>query len=94
MNTSATCPKCGASLPADAPAGLCPQCLLAAGLAEPSQAAGVPTTDQPPAGRFVSPTPADSPRSFPNWKSWNSSAPAAWAPCTRPARSTLTASWP
>jgi NMD protein affecting ribosome stability and mRNA decay len=33
MHTSATCPKCGAVVPADAPAGLCPQCLLAAGLA-------------------------------------------------------------
>mgnify|MGYP000073683113 CR=1 FL=1 len=65
MNTSATCPKCGAGLPADAPAGLCPQCLLAAGLAESSQAAGVPTTDQPPAGRFVPPTPAELAPLFP-----------------------------
>jgi NMD protein affecting ribosome stability and mRNA decay len=33
MNTSATCPKCGEVLSADAPGGLCPQCLLEAGLA-------------------------------------------------------------
>ncbi|MEQ2007932.1 MAG: protein kinase [Limisphaerales bacterium] len=29
MNPTRTCPKCGAPLPADAPAGHCPQCLLA-----------------------------------------------------------------
>src|SRR5579875_1233382 len=65
MPETATCPKCGAVLPADAPGGLCPQCLLAAGLAGPSQAAGVPTTDQPPAGRFVPPTPAELAPAFP-----------------------------
>gem|GEM_PF-2307067 len=41
MNTAATCPKCGAVVPADAPGGLCPQCLLAACLARSSRAARV-----------------------------------------------------
>ena len=37
MNTANTCPQCHTPLPADAPAGLCPRCLIrsAAGLAEP-----------------------------------------------------------
>src|SRR5436190_20182976 len=32
MNLAQTCPACGATLPADAPRGICPKCLLAAGL--------------------------------------------------------------
>jgi tetratricopeptide (TPR) repeat protein len=48
MHTAATCPKCGAVVPADAPAGLCPQCLLAAGLAAPSSQACLSSSDQPP----------------------------------------------
>ncbi|MFP6693008.1 MAG: protein kinase, partial [Pirellulales bacterium] len=32
MTESTSCPKCGKVLPADAPAGVCPKCLLAAGL--------------------------------------------------------------
>lgn len=32
MSNPATCPECGAPLPADAPAGVCPKCLLEAGL--------------------------------------------------------------
>ena len=48
MNTAATCPKCGAVVPADAPAGLCPQCLLDAGLAESSSQAREPSSDRPP----------------------------------------------
>ena len=33
MNTTQSCPQCGATLPADAPAGLCPACLLSAAAA-------------------------------------------------------------
>ena len=33
MTETRPCPKCGADLPADAPAGICPKCLLQAGLA-------------------------------------------------------------
>lgn len=32
MTETKTCPKCGKILPADAPVGVCPKCLLAAGL--------------------------------------------------------------
>ena len=32
MTETNTCPKCGKILPADAPVGVCPKCLLAAGL--------------------------------------------------------------
>ncbi len=31
MNTSLTCPQCGSTLPADAPEGLCPACLMKGG---------------------------------------------------------------
>jgi len=32
MTATETCPECGQTLPADAPAGVCPKCLLAVGL--------------------------------------------------------------
>src|SRR5437870_717490 len=32
MPTNRTCPQCGAELTADAPAGLCPKCLVKVGL--------------------------------------------------------------
>src|SRR5262245_14172619 len=35
MDPAPTCPDCGAPLPADAPRGLCPGCLLGAALARP-----------------------------------------------------------
>src|SRR5581483_9867573 len=67
---SATCPKCGAALPPEAPAGLCPRCLLEAGLASQSQAAGdppaaQPTTGQPEGRRFVPLMPAELASAFP-----------------------------
>jgi tRNA A-37 threonylcarbamoyl transferase component Bud32 len=44
---TATCPACGTPMPADAPAGLCPRCLFAGGLAT---AASPPNADfEPPA---------------------------------------------
>ncbi len=49
MAGPATCPQCGGELPADAPEGLCPQCLLEAGLDNFEQAqadsAEAPTMD-------------------------------------------------
>ncbi len=36
-NDPATCPKCGSAIPADAPQGLCPRCVLA-GVAAPTEA--------------------------------------------------------
>ncbi len=43
MPAEHTCPKCGAALPADAPKGLCPRCLMAAALAPVLDGAGKPT---------------------------------------------------
>ena len=47
MTTTATCPQCGAALPPEAPAGLCPRCLLEAGLAPDSAQESSATTDWP-----------------------------------------------
>ena len=61
------CTECGGKLPADAPQGLCPQCLMKLGLpsgADADRAAAsddqsdVPTSATPPAG-FVPPEPAE-----------------------------------
>jgi len=67
------CNECGGKLPADAPQGLCPQCLMKLGL--PSEAGGeesVPLTDQgavltsvTPPGGFVPPEPAQLAEKFP-----------------------------
>lgn len=49
MTDSKNCPQCGSPLPADSPAGMCPKCLLAAGLGEESEplesGGNVPTID-------------------------------------------------
>ena len=43
-----TCPKCGGPIPAQAPEGLCPKCLLL-GVAMPTEAGkGVPSKGTPP----------------------------------------------
>ena len=61
MAETNTCPKCGAELRASAPAGICPQCLLKAGLggseaaASGRQSAGA-TSSTP---GFVPPTPEE-----------------------------------
>ncbi|MDB5337908.1 MAG: prkC 34 [Planctomycetaceae bacterium] len=68
MSVSQTCSQCGAEVPANAPAGLCPACLLKAGLPGQSEAdASVPPTQiTPPAlSGFVPPTPAELQRLFP-----------------------------
>jgi serine/threonine protein kinase len=61
MSETRHCPECGCELPANALAGLCPQCLLKAGLEKQSQfntgsAAGAA---QPAGHGFVPPTPAE-----------------------------------
>ncbi|HUU16223.1 MAG TPA: serine/threonine-protein kinase [Sedimentisphaerales bacterium] len=73
MAEESHCPQCGAELPADAPQGLCPQCLMKLGLptgAEPDKAgASEPTSDVPtsatPPGGFVPPEPAELAKQFP-----------------------------
>jgi predicted Ser/Thr protein kinase len=58
MDTIKVCVGCGTKLAADAPQGLCPQCLLKAGLeTNVSQTAGM--------GHFVPPTPAELAQHFP-----------------------------
>ncbi len=62
------CPKCGGELPADAPAGLCPKCLLEAGLASDTgvgASEGAPTTPHPGSPGFVPLSPAELATHFP-----------------------------
>ncbi|UCC97729.1 MAG: serine/threonine protein kinase [Phycisphaerales bacterium] len=67
------CPECGRSLPADAPQGLCPQCLVKLGLptgaevdcaAASDDGSDVPTNLTPPPA-FVPPEPGDLAEQFP-----------------------------
>jgi tRNA A-37 threonylcarbamoyl transferase component Bud32 len=67
------CRECGGKLPADAPEGMCPQCLMKLGLptgaatekAGPTdEGSDVPTTGTPP-GRFLPPEPAELAKQFP-----------------------------
>lgn len=60
MATAPTCPRCGATLAADAPQGLCVCCLLQQGIGSESTAAGAGE-----AGRFVPPAPAELAEQFP-----------------------------
>src|SRR5579862_9508088 len=57
------CPQCGAEIPANAPSGLCPKCLLQAGFeSQPSVAATEPS---PASSGFVSPSLAEMAQKFP-----------------------------
>src|SRR5215217_6470580 len=40
MSATQTCPECGEGLPPDAPGGLCPRCLLGAGLGREAASGG------------------------------------------------------
>ena len=54
MSTKGHCSRCGMELPADAPAGICPRCLLQAGLGgEPSD----PDVTMPPSAERQAPPP-------------------------------------
>ena len=72
-NTDNRCPQCGGELPANAPGGVCPKCLMKVGLptgADPEKAPdadsqrAVPTSATPP-GRFVPPEPKELAEKFP-----------------------------
>ena len=52
MTQTKTCPKCGAELPADAPAGICPKCLMQAGLASDQDAGSNPQSNPTPSDRL------------------------------------------
>ena len=63
MTEPRCCPQCGAEIPVDAPAGLCPKCLLQAGFeSQPSVAA---TEQSPAASGFVPPSLAEMAQKFP-----------------------------
>ena len=72
MAEEQNCPKCGAELPANAPEGLCPRCLIKLGVQTGEQVSGVdsempsdvPTSATPP-DRFVPPEPAELAKQFP-----------------------------
>src|SRR4051812_22029930 len=60
MSVAPTCPDCGAALPRDTLAGLCPRCLLAAALAGPvdPSAAAIPSPPGPERATTDTPAPA------------------------------------
>ncbi len=66
MSETKRCPQCQAEIPVGAPEGLCPQCLLQAGL-EPKTAEAAPQTAaySPSQSGFVPPTPAELQPAFP-----------------------------
>ncbi len=60
MSEPGKCPECGCEIPANMPSGLCPQCLLKAGLPSQAQSKVGPDTEASPKtgpGNFVAPTP-------------------------------------
>ena len=72
MAEERSCPECGAELPANAPEGLCPRCLMKSarqetkpsGNADSELASDVPTSATPP-GKFVPPKPEELAGQFP-----------------------------
>ncbi|MHC4726162.1 MAG: serine/threonine-protein kinase [Planctomycetota bacterium] len=75
MAEKRSCPECEAELPANAPEGLCPRCLMKsvrqetgrAGNADSEVASDVPTSATPP-GKFIPPTPEELAGQFPQFE--------------------------
>ena len=66
MSESNRCPRCQAAIPAGAPEGLCPSCLLQAGLAPKTAEAEPKTAAYSPSGSgFVPPAPEELQPAFP-----------------------------
>ena len=66
MSTIQTCPDCGAAIPADAPQGQCPKCLLRAGF---ESGPGTAATQPAPAhSTFVPPSVAELQSRFPQYE--------------------------
>jgi predicted Ser/Thr protein kinase len=67
MSQTPSCPKCGAPLADDAPAGLCPKCLVQAGFESENQSRPEPavTTPNPTSSGFTPPAVEDLARRFP-----------------------------
>src|SRR5262245_65961791 len=66
MDASKNCPVCGKALPASAPAGICPECLLKAGLQTGSQA--ISRAGRAHRRRFEAPTPEELAPFFPQFQ--------------------------
>ncbi len=67
MTEPLLCPACGAAIPPGSPAGLCPKCLMQAGL----ESGGLPPTKASPAGSgsgFTPPTPEELAARFPQFE--------------------------
>src|SRR5438552_2760799 len=64
MTQTRSCPVCGSQIPANAPAGQCPRCLLKAGI-EPSLA-GTEPSPVSPAPKFAAPSPDELASQFPD----------------------------
>lgn len=61
MSDAGKCPNCTADLPPDAPSGLCPKCLIAAGLDSQSDLQAVKPKSDPEASTAFSPAPSFAP---------------------------------
>src|SRR6187200_2822323 len=59
MSEPQKCTQCGADIPANLPAGLCPQCLLKAGMEQSELKTGPETEAAPKFAGFVPPTPEE-----------------------------------
>ena len=66
MSETKRCPQCQAEIPAGAPEGLCPPCLLLAGLESKTAETAPKTAEYSPKGsRFVPPAPEALQSAFP-----------------------------
>ena len=64
MTETNKCPHCGAALPRNAPEGVCPKCLMRAGLASAQDPGPTVHPTSPPLS-FVPPDPQDLAKHFP-----------------------------
>jgi predicted Ser/Thr protein kinase len=66
MPETTTCPQCGTALPSNAPAGICPACLMQAGLAsEQDHGSSLQSKRTTPTPGFVPPEPEELAKHFP-----------------------------
>jgi len=65
MTEPRPCPKCGAELPADAPEGLCPKCLLEQGMETQRRPEDAGEAAATPSGAFIPPRPEELAPLFP-----------------------------
>src|SRR6516162_2609038 len=65
MSATEICPRCHTELPANAPEGLCPRCLLRQSVAPPMAKLVLPTPPSHPEVIFVPPTPEELAHRFP-----------------------------